>query len=152
MVEVGWDGGLESESEPTTGPNPAPEPITAAADAGTAAPAPLEAANEELESDSEVDSEEAIEVIETIDDHYAALQAWNEWARNRGRTSPAPASGAAAATRVDPAAETEGDPRPVSPETPPGQPSVWVEGEHGFAPYGQLFSRLRQSRDVNESS
>ncbi len=152
MVEVGWEGGLESEPEPELAPAPAPEPITLAAPARTAASGPLETAQPDAESESEVDSEEALEVIETIDDHYAALQAWNEWARNRGRTPTPPASDAAGSTRVDPPAATEGDPRTVSPQTPAGQPSVWVEGEHGFAPYGQLFSRLRQSRDVNESS
>jgi hypothetical protein len=33
-----------------------------------------------------------------------------------------------------------------------GQPNVWKEDQQGFAPYGQLFSRLRQIRDANESS
>jgi hypothetical protein len=56
------------------------------------------------------------------------------------------------ATRLDPAVAIENDPEPVSPHAPTGSTSVWVEGEQGFAPYGQLFSRLRQSRDVNESS
>jgi general secretion pathway protein A len=152
MVEVGWEGGLESESEPM----PAPDPIAAAAPTETKVLAPQQptdpGAQPDAWSESEVDSEEALEVIETIDDHYTALQAWNEWARNRGRTSEARAPGAAAPGRVAPAAELEGDSAPVPAPTLAGQPSVWVEGEQSFAPYGQLFSRLRQSRDVNESS
>ncbi len=30
----------------------------------------------------------------------------------------------------------------------PNHTGVWADGQHGFAPYGQLFSRLRQSSDT----
>src|SRR5262249_46644141 len=74
MIEVGWD------------PEPAPGP-TESDPAPVADPAP-----------SAVESEEA------IDDHYAALQAWNEWARNQGRSAPhdpADPSSVIAATGVE---------------------------------------------------
>jgi hypothetical protein len=89
--------------------------------------------------------------VETIDDHYAALQAWNEWSRNQQRTT-APPQGDAGMPQ-DPVADSQdtlGAAARAGAQGP-GQPSVWVEGEQGFAPYGQLFSRLRQSHDLNES-
>src|SRR5690606_14666853 len=59
MIEVGWSGSLEAEirlSETLEDP---------ASREGFAQTAPLGE--------------------ETVEDHYAALQAWTEWARNRGR-------------------------------------------------------------------
>ena len=138
MVEVGWEGALEAEYEPTAAPANVPRSLVRI----------------ETEPEPEVTSDIAVEdeTVETVDDPLAALQAWEEWARNRVLTPSALAQGAgAAAGRREPAAETAGDPRGSSPGLA-GSPSVWVEGEQGFAPYGQLFSRLRQSRDVNESS
>jgi general secretion pathway protein A len=165
MVEVGWEGGLEPEPEPQPKQEPAPrsepEPATSRASTpppglGTvdgvphaeAGPAPLTAD----QTEPELDPGPEVESMETIDDHYTALQAWNEWARNRSRTPAAAPAGPAA--RLEPAAQTPGEGRETPLQAPAlsGQPSVRVEGEQGFAPYGQLFSRLRQSRDVNESS
>jgi type II secretory pathway predicted ATPase ExeA len=161
MVEVGWEGGLDSESERTLDPvaTAALEPIPAAPAATEPPAAPVPGVRrgspdpDESEFPSEVDSEVELEAIEAIDDHYAALQAWNEWARNRGRTATTAMPGApAAATELAPANETEAVTRGASLPSPAGQPSIWAEGEQSFAPYGQLFTRLRQSRDVNESS
>ena len=71
---------------------------------------------------------------ETITDHYAALQAWTEWSKNQGRVpserTPNPT----------------GD-REESPELA-GHPNVWAEGQQGFAPYSQLFSRLKGAKDA----
>jgi general secretion pathway protein A len=156
MVEVGWEGRLEAESESASEPAPdpivAPKSIAAASAATDAATAPKKT---ELESEleSEGDAEARLQALETIDDHYTALQAWNEWARNRGRTPTAAAAGpAAVATGRAAVAENQVDAQETASQEPAGQPSIWVDGEHGFAPYGQLFSRLRQSRDINESS
>ncbi len=76
---------------------------------------------------------------EPIDDHYAALQAWDEWARNQGRGAAADATGVIEGPSA-------GDPQPAPTSD---DPDVWVEGEHGFAPYSQLFSRLRQPRETS---
>jgi len=115
LIEVGWSGSLEAEEDPA---DEADEP-----DEGPAiATAPL--------------GEEAIE------DRYAALQAWTEWARNRGRVNPLP----------EPADETaEDSDEDAADELAPGSeggslgPDVRVESEHEHAPYSQLFTRLRQS-------
>jgi general secretion pathway protein A len=87
-----------------------------------------------------------------VDDHYAALQAWNEWARNQGRESEATA--VAEPPRDDEMAASEpAEPGPVADEeamttpTPNTYPNLRAEGQQGFAPYGQLFSRLRPARD-----
>jgi general secretion pathway protein A len=84
---------------------------------------------------------------EPIDDHYTALQAWNEWARNQGRT---PASGLLEPSTEpsDPQGAEEAEALVIDPQPTPtsDNPDLWIEGEHGFAPYSQLFSRLRTSR------
>lgn len=89
----------------------------------------------------------ADETVERIDDHYAALQAWDEWARNQGR-QPAIASRTATTRelRVEGTTAVEPAEPPASPV--PGHPNVWAEGEQTFAPYSQLFSRLKQARDA----
>jgi type II secretory pathway predicted ATPase ExeA len=111
LIEVGW------EAEPE--PRPAPTTLTTAAPAVPAA-------------------DEGAEVA--VDDHYAALQAWNEWARNQGRALAPTAPDVA--TDPDPPA----DPARGS-DAPNGHPHVWAEGQQSFAPYSQLFSRFRQPRD-----
>jgi general secretion pathway protein A len=76
-----------------------------------------------------------------VEDHYAALQAWEEWSRNQGR-------GAAETARPEPdarpgaAAEEAGPASAVA-----AHPNLRAEGQQTFAPYSQLFSRLRQSGD-----
>jgi general secretion pathway protein A len=118
MVEVGWDA--ESEAErPTEGEMLGAEPIAALADA------PVE---------------------QEINDHYAALQAWEEWAKNQGRTSPRVLVGndAAPTDLLDSESINDSASRhPVLSE----HPLVWAEGEHEFAPYSQLLSRLRGSHE-----
>jgi general secretion pathway protein A len=132
MVEVGWDGGPEPELEP--------QPALLA----SRLPQPVKT--------PEVQQNPRLESVETIDDRYAALQAWNEWSRNRGRSpSPAPPDQAVPAVEPPLAAESAAEVTARGGSEGHGSPNVWVEGEQGFAPYGQLFSRLRQSRDVNES-
>ena len=69
MIEVGW------EPSPTDERAPATRSASATADPGITpqAPAPGEPAEE------------------LLNDHYAAIQAWNEWAANQGRAASATA-------------------------------------------------------------
>ncbi|MFO0892304.1 MAG: AAA family ATPase [Isosphaeraceae bacterium] len=125
LVEVGWPGPLE-EGEPTT---PAYDAEVTDGVAGT----PL------LQPEPQGE--------EVVEDHYAALQAWNEWAMNRGRSlEPAPSPPCEV---VDPSEVVQGDDGSLD---GPARESVRrvmadlrAEPQHEHAPYSQLFSRLRQS-------
>jgi general secretion pathway protein A len=108
LIEVGW--------EPPRASAPPPGPV---AEATTPEPRAISGAEE------------------PIDDHYAALQAWDEWARNQGSSPSADAPGAIEEPEQD----------DTQPDSTSDDLDVWVEGEHGFAPYSQLFSRLRQPRE-----
>jgi general secretion pathway protein A len=83
-----------------------------------------------------------------IEDHYAALQAWTEWAKNRGRASSLSAT--PASEQVEPAAVSKAamarakDEQDTMEESP--APGLRAELQHEHAPYSQLFSRLRQSK------
>jgi general secretion pathway protein A len=122
LVEVGWEGDLEAEpTRPETSPSG-------------------------RETGPSVGTDPSEELVE---DRYAALQAWAEWSRNRERPDPAAAD---PAIDSDVIASREGsEPSLVPAETAPGDAgpvpasSVRAETSHDFAPYGQLFSRLRHS-------
>jgi hypothetical protein len=109
-IEVGWAEGLADEEAEAEG---------ASADEGS--PSEMAAAIRDAVAEPEVEPEPEMidESPQTIEDHYAALQAWNEWSRNQGRQPAASASG------------PDGSPAP----------RVRAEGQHGFAPYSSLFSR-----------
>jgi hypothetical protein len=124
LVEVGWDGDLEtefSESAETAG-------------ATQVRPAHDLSSNEEL-----------------IDDPYAALQAWSEWTggQEAGRSVAVESSAArrsgepVSVSREQASEETDGAPE-TSPATAPA--GIRAESQHEFAPYSQLFTRLRQSK------
>jgi type II secretory pathway predicted ATPase ExeA len=149
MIEVGW----EPDHEPVPGTVPALEPN------GASAPVPVLATAGDMRSEfltgsaTESGSGPEIETVETIDDHYAALQAWNELARNRARGEVAgPLESADVSSRLDRDVETgvDSDGEAARGTTTPA--GVWIEGHQGFAPYGQLFSRLRQIRDASGST
>jgi general secretion pathway protein A len=128
LVEVGWDGDLAAESDETGQESPSSAPVV----------------------DGEWPYREA-----PIQDHYAALQARAEQARNEAQQfalaeearSPLgqemlpdadksfqdAASGAVAAQHQKP--------EPALPAA-----SIRAEGQHEFAPYSQLFNRLRHSK------
>ena len=72
---------------------------------------------------------------EVIHDPYAALQAWTEWSENQGRGRVRTEEGSAARLALSDAA----DPAPPGPST-----RLWADEPQGFAPYSQLFSRLKQ--------
>jgi len=123
LIEVGWDG-----------PEPAAEPATEAATVPSA-----------VTQDIELPSELTVGDKEVVHDHYAALQAWNEWARNQGR-QPAVGVESSALTADPSEPEPEPEPEPDEESRPyPGDTNVWADEQHGFAPYSQLFSRLKQA-------
>ncbi len=121
LVEVGWDGDLEAE--PTLAESsPTDEGGSASVEA-------------ELEE-------------QVVDDRYAAMQAWSEWSRNRERSVPseetAEGSGGTYANPDNPDNPLREE-RPVGPDSStPGK--IRPGAAHDFAPYSQLFTRLRQSK------
>lgn len=121
LVEVGWEGDLEAESARAEIPLTEPEIIP-----------PIDRA----ERDEEV-----------VEDRYAALQAWAEWSRNRERPGPAaadPAVGIASDEDNGLESPRTGPPHDES-DTGPGPATIRAEPPQEFAPYSQLFSRLRHS-------
>jgi type II secretory pathway predicted ATPase ExeA len=83
---------------------------------------------------------------EAVDDHYAALQAWNEWARNEGR---APSSAPSAPAEPFPSNLIESAQEPASAGELEAGGHIWADGPDRFAPYSQLFSRLKPSKDAD---
>ncbi len=76
---------------------------------------------------------------ESVNDPYAALQAWREWTANQARREVAPPTPRQADDAVDDRADD--DDSPVF-----GRPSYRTEGQQGFAPFGPLFTKLAQPR------
>jgi type II secretory pathway predicted ATPase ExeA len=123
MIEVGWDADPEMSGSVTVTP-----------------PSSTVSTNH-LQSTIPHDGETPNE--EPVSDHYAALQAWNEWARNQGRGSAIQPSGDDAIVEADLEHELA---EPVGTALQENA-TVWAEGQQGFAPYSHLFSRL-QSKDI----
>jgi general secretion pathway protein A len=121
LIEVGWEGNIEAE-------------------ASSSDPAARETEDAVLPvSEAEPPGEEVVE------DHYAALQAWAEWARNRSRTAPAQVAGPSDSLAADePFDEVETE--AGFPEARSLAQGIRAEAQHEHAPYSQLFTRLRQSR------
>jgi hypothetical protein len=127
LVEVGWDGDLEDEPGETEYTMTGHENV----------PAGDSSFNEEL-----------------IEDRYAAIQAWSEWTKIQekatGRGLATQASLPRGSSELQPA-ESESpavEEAPESLDAAPGgtTPGIRAEREHEFAPYSQLFTRLRQSK------
>jgi type II secretory pathway predicted ATPase ExeA len=123
LVEVGWDGDLEDEP-------------TDALSTPTSRGASISA---------EPDRDE-----ELVDDHYAALQAWTEWTRNRERSTgvePSPAGALARSPDFEDRDESRLDESSAEAGSASGTSAATVRAEtsHDYAPYSQLFTRLRQS-------
>jgi general secretion pathway protein A len=126
LVEVGWEGDLGAEY------NLPDEPIAASPESSAGELAPVQ------------------ETI--IEDRYAALQAWTEQATNRQlrarREAGAPgdphtpSAGEPAELRKTADDEAPDDSELLNTPTPA---KIRAEGQHEFAPYSQLFTRLRQS-------
>lgn len=132
-----------------------------------------------LEAEEATDIEDFDEIDhadgDLIDDHYAALQAWSEWARNRDRLSRPAVEAEAEAVRseldgvegeleeapapeVDDEAYAESDDNDDAEacdepdglaadfeEESPIGDDLRAEPPHEHAPYGQLFGRMRLS-------
>jgi general secretion pathway protein A len=120
MIEVGWDADFDHDE--------------LAEDTAQREPAPLSSAPS---------AEEAVE------DHYAALQAWNEWARNHGQ-NPAdmPAGIGAEDLAVDEAEEATLNAERRSTTQREERRQVRAEAQQSFAPYSQLFARVREAKDT----
>ncbi|AMV38292.1 ATP-binding protein [Planctomyces sp. SH-PL62] len=103
---------------------------------------------------------------ELVEDHYAALQAWSEWARNRDQLTrgaePATDDGddeeaeveiesrtepveELAAVEADADARDENEVDAEEDEEPLMTGDLRAELRHEHAPYSQLFTKLRQS-------
>ncbi len=115
LIEVGWDSDSDSDSESET--DMVPEYMSSSL--------VHEGVNPQNDE-------------EPIEDHYAALQAWDEWARNQGRfdleTATLPESDEL---------QDEDEDGPVGRTALGVAPGLWSEGKHGFGPYSQLFSRMK---------
>ena len=82
---------------------------------------------------------------QAVNDHYAALQAWREWADNQEKRASPAKSDRDLADAIDEAAEAEAADPAEMVATDRG--SVRAEGHQHFAPFGQLFTRMGQVRD-----
>ena len=82
---------------------------------------------------------------QAVHDHYAALQAWREWADNQEKRTHPTRSDRDLADEIDEAAAAEATDILESVATERG--SVRVEGHQHFAPFGQLFTRLNPARE-----
>ena len=140
MIEVGW----QAADEPDDGEG--------AEEGRLAPPTGEDEGPEEASSVSQAESER-------LADHYAALQAWSEWSRNQGSAEGELPAGLAHLTEAEPSAvevrmgrpeEGADSSRHASHEAVGIRPGVWAEAQHNFAPYSQLFSRLRQARDSDD--
>ena len=121
LVEVGWEGDLEAE--PTIRPDPA-------------------------SMESEISQNGPLPGEERVEDRYAALQAWAEWSRNRGRSVPMGSETPQDEGKPD---ETSSSILPSSAADEPKSaaisenPAIRVEPPHDFAPYSPIFGRTRHS-------
>lgn len=133
MIEVGWEPTAEPEPEADDGSGLLVGGSTLAP-VGPKVPASGSSAG----------------TVEVIDDHYAALQAWTEWAQNQGRDPvtlpPGSEESGEAVVSTDDAADDQ-DRAANSSASLAGLAGVRAESQHDFAPYSQLFSRIRQPRD-----
>ncbi|WP_165229066.1 ATP-binding protein [Aquisphaera insulae] len=157
LIEVGWGGSLESDSDDDDGDDEASDRAESSPQGSprpAAVPAPAPAAASAVATEEALTSAEEAEELpseEMIEDHYAAIQAWSEWARNRGRAAdPAVAAASDSSERRAGArprsAPVTDEPELDVPDTDPLASNVRAEAEHEHAPYSQLFSRLRQAR------
>jgi general secretion pathway protein A len=126
LIEVGWEGDLESEFDPP-------------ARAGTS--------REHSLADGSSFADEPVE------DRYAALQAWHEWTRNQSQSDDSRTAQETGPTTAAPGDQVEEDKvleaEPGGAVNPPDAVTasgIRAESEHEFAPYSRLFTRMRQSK------
>jgi general secretion pathway protein A len=138
LIEVGWGGSLEAEAMAMAGET---------ANSKAVSP-PAAGQKNRLDLERTTENEPDLPSEEMIEDHYAALQAWTEWAKNRGRTiSPIDLAGS---DHAEPARASKATLVPSNDERVRmeeySEQGLRAEHQHEHAPYSQLFSRLRQSR------
>lgn len=146
FIEVGWDDAVSSPDVESEASDIPVAPVSASIPAESALPATFD--------------REPV----AVEDHYAALQAWQEWTHNQERRlSPDPSTAASAADSgpvVEPwsaalgldsedenagdVAETDEDETASALD---GMSNVWAEPSQEFAPFGPLFGRTRQAND-----
>ncbi len=123
VIEVGWDAEAETETDDESR-------------------ASLEAESSDHDPSNHTiprpNRTSVLGVEVPVTDHYAALQAWNEWTANQGR-SEAPA--AVEESDAEPMADSTDDDDDLYP--PPPKPLADPDEE--FTPYQQLFSRLSET-------
>jgi general secretion pathway protein A len=120
LIEVGWEGSLESESVSAN---------------------ELEPVQTSMESSLD---EESLPSEQIVEDHYAALQAWTEWARNRsaGASPDSETDHSSGEVVISPVTSVVAP--PIAEISRPA--TLRAEPQHEHAPYSQLFSKLRQTR------
>lgn len=156
LIEVGWRGESSTQSDQF---NDVVEPVNSPQDrvgidsdyefslqddlAESA-----DDAIEEAPTDERIDAEPAEEWLE---DPYAALQAWSEWARNREQVAGPVTSLVGTDDSDDPAGAHSGSTAVVvksaagSVEEANVGATIRAEAQHEFSPYGRLFSELRKN-------
>ena len=137
VIEVGWDDNLEDESE-----------LASVAEVSALRPTIARPVSIVPGAYSDAGS------FEAVDDHYVSLQASAERSRNESQprreqsAKPDRWDNLAEVDSLDETEENEsGDVEEGTDQPIDQHPDVWVEGQHTFAPYSQLFSRLRPTRD-----
>lgn len=132
LIEVGWDAESEDDFSPEAVPSKPAVP------------------EEQVEQGLRASEKTIHDIVEAIDDPYAAIQAWNEWLRNRREeeeSSLATGSKAVetfARQRPEDAERAETDEAGAEESL---ESRVWSDRAHDFAPYGQLFGRARSLSD-----
>jgi len=101
------------------------------------------------EGGAEDDEDEPVDAPaeEGAADHYAAIEAWDDWTQSQ----PAPGPSAMAASppdRAEPRVDLDDESAPAATPDRAGSTHHRPEGPHGFAPYGLLFSKLRNIKDA----
>ena len=138
MIEVGWEAPADSGDDNEAGFAVNGAPTHAADDEALDGDedSPVETHLSEIEASFDDDDDD---LEEPIHDHYTGLQAWNEWSKNHP-------TGRVGASRPDAASE----PTPDASESaiPAEGGTFWAEGRQEFAPYSQLFSRLKKGTSI----
>jgi hypothetical protein len=119
-IEVGWSDDEAPEPADELDSTPTLSPTS---DSSHALAAAIRDADR-VQQDESIDDDSP----RTIEDHYASLQAWNEWSSNQGRVPATEHPGASSTT-------------PADADAAAACPRVRAEAQHGFAPYSSLFSR-----------
>ncbi len=129
LVEVGWDGDAESDLEPE---------------------------EEKVISSEVATGDDAAHEEEPVDDPYAALQAWNEWTGHQARAARdagavahqelRQTTGLAAGGEETMARSGETQTAADAAAGTISAPGFRAEPQQEFAPYSQLFTRIRQSK------